>query len=457
MRTPKTAAVAACLAISTPLAFADLTVGDPLLGGDFPDIQSAVDAALEGEDILILPGSYVPPTIDGKSVRLFASGNGTVLLQDPSNPEGAALTVRNLGAGQFFLATGLDVARQASPPSLLVEGPAVRIEDCQGLVHLQDCTGVVSDLFPEEGGIGPGLAVDRSAKVVLVDCLFEGSSRVVQGFSSTQEPAGVRCSDATLIAVRTRMTGHEALDLGESFLAAKSGSGLLVTDDSDARLHDCVLVGGNSDLNPGSILGVVDGSPALTADSSTVLVTGVESILEGGSGLPSGPFFSIDGEPCVSLDGGAVATISSGVTFQPGIDSNGTPADEVEVVAGADPGTQVVLEPFQRPGLSATPSSGDPGSSLALALQGEPGAAELVFFSAGFSGAQLLPLSPDPVYLDLGSGMILGALGLDAQGLGTLPLQVPANPSLAGFVAWFQCFETGSGRLSLPAAFAVVP
>ena len=56
------------------------------------------------------------------------------------------------------------------------------------------------------------------------------------------------------------------------------------------------------------------------------------------------------------------------------------------------------------------------------------------------------------------SSTVLAAVSLDANGVGTLPIDVPAEPALSGTVGWFQSLQTGLGggaRVSLPAALVV--
>lgn len=101
---------------------------------DFVDIQPAVDAALTGDTILVLPGSYSNFTIDNKSLSIagdtaqFIRVNGRVILQNVAAPNSVTLSGLNLRegllvsncsghvgiAGSFLLASGLNQLESAA-------------------------------------------------------------------------------------------------------------------------------------------------------------------------------------------------------------------------------------------------------------------------------------------------------------------------------------------------------
>jgi hypothetical protein len=93
----------AALALAAPaLAQGQLWVVDDGGGAgvDFTDVQPAVDAAAEGDTILIRPGNYTWVTIDAKSLVLIGEiATGTAYVD--------SLTVRNLAADQAVALRGL--------------------------------------------------------------------------------------------------------------------------------------------------------------------------------------------------------------------------------------------------------------------------------------------------------------------------------------------------------------
>src|SRR6185436_13760735 len=69
-------------------------------GAPFTQIQSAVNAASDGDVILISPGSYGAVTIDGKSLTLVKQGTANVTIMGTT-------TVKNLTASKRVILSGL--------------------------------------------------------------------------------------------------------------------------------------------------------------------------------------------------------------------------------------------------------------------------------------------------------------------------------------------------------------
>lgn len=64
------------LSLVSPAAAGVLTVGPS--GQMFTSPQAAVDAAVDGDVVLVHPGSYFAFTVDGKALAVVAGGNVTV-------------------------------------------------------------------------------------------------------------------------------------------------------------------------------------------------------------------------------------------------------------------------------------------------------------------------------------------------------------------------------------------
>src|SRR5262245_6669651 len=71
----------AALLTAAPLARAGVLVVSrtPGPGIDFTQIQPAVNAAVDGDTILVRNGSYMPFKIDGKSLTVVADGTSVLL------------------------------------------------------------------------------------------------------------------------------------------------------------------------------------------------------------------------------------------------------------------------------------------------------------------------------------------------------------------------------------------
>jgi hypothetical protein len=138
-------------------------------GVDFTNVQHAIDAADEGDTLLLRTGSYdsspAPAfTIERKGLTLVADQDATVLLTSP-------LRVQYLSTCQQLCLRGFDVAPSASPSF----GEAVDFRGCSGNVWIEDCefTAPANGLFAP---VGPGLHFEDCAQVNLARCTLTGAS-----------------------------------------------------------------------------------------------------------------------------------------------------------------------------------------------------------------------------------------------------------------------------------------
>src|SRR5690349_16883054 len=140
-------------------SLAQVRIAERPLVGPFTTLQSAVDAALEGESLIVAPGPYASFTIDGKSVHVVVTGSGHATIT-------GKVTVKNLGATQRVLLSGLDVTGSWTAYS---GQPALEILSAGGNVRVERSDFEGSETFPS-----PGAKVTSSFAVVFSDCTIEG-------------------------------------------------------------------------------------------------------------------------------------------------------------------------------------------------------------------------------------------------------------------------------------------
>lgn len=226
-------------------------------GGDFTDIQSAVQVTFQGWTILVRPGTYSGDvTLFNHSMTIVAEVPGTVVLEDK-------FTITGLGATRDLILSGL----------VLEEG--FEVADCTGLVRMENC----STPFPVDGvedfttsyhqwpdcGIGKSKHVVRNSKAVtFVGCEFFGA----RGWNADEASQG-------------------------GWDGAPGHHGLLV-EDAKVALYDCNLIGGpggyaiSSGHFPVAAGAGGDGVRLLGDSSSARVVGGAQIGGTGGTWLPGG-------------------------------------------------------------------------------------------------------------------------------------------------------------------------
>ncbi|MBK7876193.1 MAG: hypothetical protein IPJ77_10630 [Planctomycetes bacterium] len=280
-------------------------------------LQNAIDAAADGDMLLVQPGFYSTCDVDGKALVVISDSPGAAIVQ--------RITARNTTAAQPCTFLGLVVQ---APSSLGPAQRAVEIASCAGSVRLQS---VRSSAFAPNST--PGLLVTDSPDVALERCVVTGSS----GSSTSGSPffalypgAGLECANSRVAIYDSELTGGDG--------------------------NDSVVFFGQV---PPYVFPATAGAPGARVDAtSTLFVSG--STLRGGPGgngfngycnpqtaqPVAGGAGSNGGDGLVVLTGATATTL--GVQLLPG--SGGT--------GGTSPNCGVPIPPAGAPGLAGAPSTG---------------------------------------------------------------------------------------------------
>ena len=291
----------AALALATPAAAAEIWTVDQPGQGDFNTIQAAVDAAANGDTILVRADTSGVVEIAGKSLVL--QGEGAPVLWNnwfDIVGEGAAVRVRDLGPGQSVAWRG--IALRGSPGiATSISAPLLEVRDCQGAVLVEDVSfegngrpvfiescssvtlvGTTTEPFPSAGpgsqaGPGGGLPGIRaiSSTLFLHDCVVRGSD----GFDTLSIGLGVvgpadggsaiSLKDTDLVAVGSQFLagdGGSSTSPSNCYPGGNGGKGLVVVNGSTARLLDSVAMAG---VGGAGSCGLADGN-----DGSASVVNG---------------------------------------------------------------------------------------------------------------------------------------------------------------------------------------
>lgn len=157
-------------------AAGSVRIAERPLVGPFATLQAAVDAALEGESLLVTPGIYNSFTIDGKSIQVFVTGTGQATIL------GGRVLIKNLGPNQFATLSRLNVKGIFLSPTFLA---ALEIDSVDGHVRLQDSTFEGAGGSPDVGLTGGGVVLKSAGRVVFSNCSIKGG---VAGFVSGKSP-----------------------------------------------------------------------------------------------------------------------------------------------------------------------------------------------------------------------------------------------------------------------------
>lgn len=375
-----------------PARAGDVVLVDSTGAGDFTELQAAVDAALEGDTILvrrppeIAPGAahFGPLVIDGKSVAIVSARRGELVL--------GPIVVRRLGPGQSVVLSGL-TARPV-PPGSAAFAAALTVQGCAGSVAVQGCT--LSGGYGDPGR--PAIAVRDAADVVVTRSTVvggRGNGRLAPG-----GPA-VAADSARIVIHASEIRGGHGGDEMAFFEDAYGGPGATGIEAHASFVHvsgGTVLGGTGGTANYGDPSEGGGGGIGIDASSgSTVYVLDAE--VEGG-------------------DGGFGDTLVG----EPGPDVVGT----VTFLAATARGL-------------AAPDRVEETASIRLVFEGEPGES-VVLLRAGGSRSRLV----DPI-----TGVLHTAPPIQRFALGTIPasgelkVALPAPDAPAG----------GSRELVLQGAF----
>lgn len=149
-------------------------------GGQYPQIQAAIDAASPDDVLLVKTGNYAPITIDGKPLRIFADTAHSVTITGTS-------TVRNLAAGQTLVLSGLIYRGVTSSATTTGAGVGLILSSNAGFVRVQGCeisgangfgdgmtgSGYCCDLPLHDNG-WDAVRVDACSKTSFTDCTIRG-------------------------------------------------------------------------------------------------------------------------------------------------------------------------------------------------------------------------------------------------------------------------------------------
>ncbi|MCK6446440.1 MAG: hypothetical protein L6Q99_08630 [Planctomycetes bacterium] len=274
-------------------ARADVTVlGKPGLGS-FTTFQAAIDAASDGDTLLVAAGTYNGNfTIDAKSLTLLGSGvvqvNGKARVQNVAANVVVALVELRI--------TGPNVSGSGAPLH------ALELTNCAGNLRLQDCTivgGKPNDSFSGAGVCGDAVVATGCPRVMLVRSTVTGGyAGYFSGYQAVRGGNAITSTNSALALWSCTVRGGKGSD--ETWPSGGDGGDALALQGWGAFVSGGSIQGGSG--GGGDYIGCTTSGNG----GNGVVITGAQldlldvSVLAGGKGTFGPCGLGQDGEPLIA-------------------------------------------------------------------------------------------------------------------------------------------------------------
>lgn len=258
------ALVAGALSI-TPASADVLNVGP---AAPYSTIHAAVDDAVDGDIVLVAPGTYEYFGIFGKGVSVVADGGTVEVL--------GAVRIQNLALGQTATISGLEVRAVADA--------GLTISDCDGAVRIEDCT-IRAGLGPASGGLS-GAIIRNSTDVGLVGGWLQSPRMCFYNafwdeWSCTSGGYGLRAHASVITLDGTDVYGGTGSGWEAGHVYGDGSAGIRATA-ATITLRGASVHGGDGGYTPNTGWGQGgNGGPGLHIDAATTVFR-LDSIVVGG-------------------------------------------------------------------------------------------------------------------------------------------------------------------------------
>jgi hypothetical protein len=410
---PQVATLASAVLGST-LARSEVTIVGQ--SGSYATLQAAVDAASDGDTLIVGDGTYnTGCTVTNKSLALIAQAGVTHSIKD-------RVSVVNLGTGKRVLLSGLSITGKNSS---FQTNPGVVVSDCAGSVSLRACVlkggTYTSEFNPMQSG--HGLALSNSSSVVASACTISGANAgMPSGYAARQGGHGVHAIASSVALWDCTVTGGTGSE--ETYPSGGQGGSGLSLSGSTAWAAGCTFKGGMG--GGGDYIGCTTSGDG--GDGATLVGAHMDwrdcAFVPGQAGNFS---------PCGQYG-------SSGQPVNSSASSGGQLTGSARHLAGPLGVTDNYLVPFT--------VQGAPGDQFWLIAAREPG----FLFLASLSGVLAVPFPFRITFAPQGTLDAAGQLNLSLP-IGDLSLPMPAQ-------VWFYqglCVDgAGQAYLTNPLALVVV-
>jgi hypothetical protein len=410
-------------------------------GIDFNTIQAAIDAAADGDTLLVKSGNYAGFGVIGKGLAIVAEDGAIVSL-------GSGSTIRALSASQVVVLRGLH-DMNGHDASVFLQSPsteALLVKNCAGSVWIEDCV--------LNGGNG-------------TNSTFANPTLSSANIALRADNVGA------LLLERCTLRGGHGGDLEEETITPSPGPGAGALDASNSAivLHGCTLQGGygGSDFDTTSDPGGSGGHGLRLIGGSVYAASTSSKGGNGGFGGDGGSFSSCgdggNGGDGVRLEGAATTGSSLELLASGGFGGGGGYGGLFGSSCPAgDPGLAIRLEG----GSTYNALSGSAvACSIPTALREGVGSHGVLNAAAGTLAFLVYGTAPASLGVPSLVGPLLVAPSVSVLALGTVPssgaIVLPLTPSelgpgVEGATVYAQgvAFDPSSATITLGGASAVL-
>ncbi len=253
----------------------------------YPSIQAAVDAAVDGDTVRVAQGTYPENvTIAGKAISLIGAGAATTIIDGGGHDRGIA--VLNVQPGTATIA-GFTIRNGSAPGT---EGGGLYAVDSNTIVRDNVLTANTACFGMALSAVGGSLKLLRNwivANAPVDDCGYEAvllrmetESVIEQNVIANHQSSGVYIQTAAKIYFRRNVVRDNA----ENLVTAARGWGGLGSYSSELVLENNLFVNNSGSLVGALFLGAADNGTQITRGNSFTSNTGSISSAVMFSGAP---------------------------------------------------------------------------------------------------------------------------------------------------------------------------
>jgi hypothetical protein len=261
---------------------ATITVG-PGEGCDFDTIHAGIDAAIEGDTVLVAPGEYVisePITFRGKAITVRAEAGPdetTIRMGTPTDPVlGSVVVFENNETAASALDGFTITGGRGSGPQNASGGGGILFDSSSGTV--KNCA-----IVQNRAAAGSGIMSWDNSSATVRNCTITGNSAMIIG-------GGVYAASGSSLTLTNCTIKKNS--------ATRSGGGVACWENSSAILVDCIIRGNSA---TGVILHMAGYGGGLYAGQNSMLTVTNCNIAENSAGVGGGGIL-LTGSPSSIVD-----------------------------------------------------------------------------------------------------------------------------------------------------------